>query len=256
MSGCLDVEQRGGVLIATLNNPERLNALSLEVLQGLDELVCRLEVSDDIRAVVLTATGLRVFCAGADIKAWGHMDSAQFSRDWIALGHRLLDRLARVPVPIITAITGDVLGGGLELAAACDLRISNPNAVFALPEAGIGVTPGWSGLQRVMRLMPEPILREMALSCRKMPASRLHTVGFINELASDPLERALEIANDITRLAPRAVSINKQVLNAAAGEGREAVIDWLAGGLVAQTEDRMEGIASFREKRPPKFTGS
>ena len=249
MSGGLEAERRSDLLIATINNPGCLNALSVDVLQGLERLVDELEKTVDIRVVVLTASGSQAFCSGTDTEASGGLGGIEFSRNRITSGHCLLDRLARVTVPVIAAINGDVMGGGLELVAACDMRISRPDAVFSLPETGTGVTPGWSGMQRVMRLMPEPVLREMALTCQQMPAGRLHAVGFINELADDPCARALEVAAGIEVLAPRLVSVNKQLLNAEAGEGHEAAIDWLAAGFVDKTSGKLQGI---RGKRPRK----
>jgi len=251
----IDIHEHGSIVIATINNTLRANALSVSVLEGLNDFVGRLETDAQIRVAILSGTGTRFFSSGADIEAWGDMAAAQFARDWIAPGHRLLDRLSRVSIPVIAAINGDVLGGGLELAAACDLRVAVPSARFSLPEATIGVTPGWSGLQRVLRLIPEPLLREMALTGCGLSTDRLHGVGFINEISADPLQRAIEIAETTLNLAPKSVAINKQVINAAAGEGREAAIDWMAGSLAASSSDRTEGVASFREKRPPRFKG-
>jgi enoyl-CoA hydratase/carnithine racemase len=156
---------------------------------------------------------------------------------------------------LIAAINGAASGGGLELAALCDVRVAAPEAVFGLPEAGIGVTPGWSGAQRLGRLLPQALLREMALTGGRLDAERLREVGFINEIASDPLARALEIAERAAALGPRAVETTRLVLNAAIDEGREAAIDALAGGLAASTADKAEGVASFREKRKPDFRG-
>jgi len=130
------------------------------------------------------------------------------------------------------------------------------DTVFGLPEATIGVTPGWSGAQRVARLMPQGLLREMALTGGRLKAERLWGVGFVNEIVESPVDRCLEIADRVAELGPRAVTATKLVLNAACGESREQAIDQLAGALVAATADKAEGVRSFLEKRKPRFSGA
>jgi enoyl-CoA hydratase len=253
--GALRLERRGRIAILILDNQSRGNAISHEMLADMGNATVEIENDRELRAAVLTGAGARAFCTGADISAWGGMDAFDFARQWIRAGHFHFDRLARLPIPLIVAINGATSGGGLELAALCDVRVAAPEVVFALPEAGIGVTPGWSGAQRLGRLLPQALLREMALTGGRLDAERLREVGFINEIASDPLARALEIAERAAALGPRAVETTRLVLNAAIDEGREAAIDALAGGLVASTADKAEGVASFREKRKPDFRG-
>ena len=255
MPGNVGRARRGDILIATLDNPKRLNALDRPMLEDLTRLAEEIERDRTIRAVVLCGAGGRAFCAGADISDWSALDAVDFARQWIGGGHQLFDRLARLPAPLIAAIEGAAFGGGLELAAICDVRVASKGAVFGLPEASIGVTPGWSGVQRLARLLPEPLVREMALTGARLSAERLFGVGFVNEIDDDPMTRAIAIAERVGVLAPRAVETAKWVLGAAAGEGREQAIDQLAAGLVARTRDIHEGTQSFRQKRGPKFTG-
>ncbi len=255
MPGNVGRARRGDILIATLDNPKRLNALDRPMLEDLTRLAEEIERDRTIRAVVLCGAGGRAFCAGADISDWSALDAVDFARQWIGGGHQLFDRLARLPAPLIAAIEGAAFGGGLELAAICDVRVASKGAVFGLPEASIGVTPGWSGVQRLARLLPEPLVREMALTGARLSAERLFAVGFVNEIDDDPITRAIAIAERVGALAPRAVETAKWVLGAAAGEGREQAIDQLAAGLVARTRDIHEGTQSFRQKRGPKFTG-
>jgi enoyl-CoA hydratase len=255
MTGNLARARQGDIVVATLDNPRRLNVLNRAMLDGLADLAEEVDRDHSIRAVVLAGSGGRAFCAGADIAEWGALDPADFARHWVGGGHRLFDRLARLPLPLIGAIDGVAFGGGLELAAVCDMRVASKGATFALPEASIGVTPGWSGVQRLARLMPEPLVREMALTGARLGAERMHAVGFINEIADDPLARAIEIAERACGLAPRAVETAKWVIAAAAGEGREQAVDQLAAGLVARTRDKQEGTQSFLEKRKPEFDG-
>jgi enoyl-CoA hydratase len=255
MPGVVHCEPIGQTVVWRLDNPRKNNALDPAMLDDLARLAEQVEGDRDVRAVILTGTGERAFCAGADIAAWGSLDPVDFMRRWIGSGHLVFDRLARLPTPVIGALRGFVFGGGLELAAICDVRVASPDTVFALPEAAIGVTPGWSGAQRVARLLPQPLLREMALTGGRLTAERLWQVGFINEIANTPIDHAFAIAERIAELAPRAVDATKLVLNAALGESREQAIDRLAAGLVATTSDKAEGVRSFLEKRKPRFSG-
>ncbi len=255
MPGAVNYERRGGTALWVLDNTRKNNALDPGMIDALDRLAGDAERDRTIRAVVLAGAGERAFCAGADIAAWGALDPVDFMRSWIASGHRLFDRLAALPVPVLAALRGFVFGGGLELAGACDLRIASADAAFGLPEATIGVTPGWSGAQRVGKLMPQALLREMALTGSRLSAQRLWGVGFLNEIAESPLDRCLEVAERVAEFGPRAVTATKLVLNTASGELREQAIDQLAGALVAATADKAEGVRSFLEKRKPRFTG-
>ena len=135
--------------------------------------------------VIVTGDGEKAFCTGADITAWGPMAPFDFARHWVREGHRIFDRLARLGKPTIAALNGHAFGGGLELAAACDIRVMTPKATLALPEAGVGIVPGWSGTQRVARLLPEPVVKEMALFGRRISAERALALGFVAEVAED-----------------------------------------------------------------------
>ena len=252
----LQRETRGPIVVLTLDNERALNALTPEVVSELDHAAEAIERDEAIRAVILTGAGTRAFCAGADIKAWGALDQFAFARDWIRTGHRVFDRIARLPVPTIAALNGHAFGGGLELAACCDVRIAVGSAQLALPETSLGITPGWSGMQRVARQMPAGLVREMALFGTRLTAERAFQIGFLAEVVeTDVLRRAIALAERAAALAPRAVEIAKLVLSAEAGEGREAAIDAIASGFAASTRDRAEGVASFKEKRAPKFEG-
>ena len=162
----------GRVAEMRLDNPAKLNALTPEMLDQIAAHCDRLERERQVVAVLITATGPKAFCTGADINAWAGLAPADFARHWVRAGHRVFDRLARLSKPTIAVLEGPAYGGGLELAAACDIRVMSPRSKIALPETGVGIAPGWSGSQRLARLLPEPVLKEMVLFGRVLTAER------------------------------------------------------------------------------------
>jgi enoyl-CoA hydratase len=253
--GALNLTIDGGLAELRLDNPAKLNSLTVPMLAALDAHCAALERNPDVRAVIVTGTGDRAFCTGADITAWGPMAPFDFVRHWVREGHRIFDRLARLGKPTVAALNGHAFGGGLELAACCDIRVIAPRATLALPEAGVGIVPGWSGTQRVARLFPEPVVREMALFGRRVSAERALALGFVAEIAEDVGAVAREIAAKAAGLSPRAVEVAKYMIQAGAGEDRGALIEALGAGMIAASEDRAEGVGAFRDKRKPEFPG-
>ncbi len=246
----------GAIARITLDNPAKLNALTPEMLRQLEDACATLERSPLVRAVLLTAEGERAFCAGADIIGWGALSPTDFARLWVREGHRIYDRFARLPMPTIAVIHAHAFGGGLELAACADIRVMSPNATLALPEAQVGIVPGWGGNTRLMRLLPEAVVKEMALFGRRLSAERAQALGFVTEISDNPLATALAIAKHAIAASPRAHEIAKYQIHAAVGEDRNAMIEALGGGMAGATEDRDEGVSAFREKRSPDFRGT
>lgn len=249
----IHLSRDGAIAEIRLDNPTKLNALTLDMLAVLATHLDALDHDLSVRCVLITAEGDRAFCAGADITAWGALDAAEFARDWIRDGHRIFDRLARLSKPTIAVLQGHAFGGGLELAAACDLRVIAPSATLALPETGVGIVPGWSGTQRLMRLLPEPVVKEMAIFGRRLSAERALALGFVAEIAPDPRAAALAIAARLLETSPRATEIAKYMIHAGQGEDGPAMIEALAAGMAAATADKAEGVAAFRAKRKPQF---
>jgi len=241
--------------VLTLDNAAKLNALTTQMLDALEARVQQVERDSSLRSLIVTGAGHKAFCCGADIGAWGDLSPAEFSRHWVRDGHRIFDRLARLGKPTIAAINGHAFGGGLELASCCDLRLVAPRATLALPEARVGIVPGWSGTQRLTRLIPEGAVKEMALFGRRIGAERAVALGFAAEVADDPTARALEMVADIQGLSPRAVEISKNMIHAAVGEDTQAVVEALGSAAAAASADRDEGVAAYKEKRNPQFSG-
>ncbi len=246
---------RGPVAELRLDNPAKLNAFTVAMLAQLDQHCAVIDRSPDIRCVVITAEGDRAFCTGADINAWGDLTPADFARHWVRDGHRIFDRLARLCKPTIAALSGPAFGGGLELAAACDIRVMAPKATLALPEAGVGIVPGWSGTQRLARLLPEAVIKEMALFGRRIGADRALALGFVAAVAEDARAAAMAVADACLHQSPRAVEVAKAMIHAGVGEDRAAMIDLLGSGMIAASADKAEGVAAFRAKRKPEFSG-
>ena len=230
----------GAVAEIRLDTPAKMNALTVPMLRQIAEHCDGIERRPEVRAVLLTSEGERAFCTGADIKAWGDIPPGDFARHGVREGHRVFDRLARLAKPTIAVLQGPAFGGGLELAATCDIRILAPGAMIALPEAGVGIVPGWSGTQRLLRLLPEPVVKEMALFGRRLAAERALALGFAAEIAADPRARAFGIARDLAALSPRSVEVAKWMIHAAAGEDRGSMIEALAQGDRATYDAHLE----------------
>lgn len=244
-----------GAAVLTLCNEAKLNALTTDMLCALEARLSEIESNDDVRAVIVTGAGSKAFCCGADIAEWGPLAPAKFARHWVRDGHRVFDRLARFSKPTIGAINGHAFGGGLELAACCDLRVIAPCATLALPEAKVGIVPGWSGTQRLTRLLPEPVLKEMAVFGRRIPAGRAFDLGFVAEVTDDALRTAHNIVASLSDMSPRANELAKAMIHAAVGEDRAAAIETLGSAAAAASADRDEGVQAFLEKRAPNFNG-
>ena len=254
MSVHLDID--GAVATVRLDNPSKLNALTVAMLGQLEDACATLERRQDVRAVLITGEGDRAFCAGADIKAWGALSPTDFARNWVREGHRVFDRFARLSQPTIAVLQAHAFGGGLELAACADIRVMAPGATLGLPEAQVGIVPGWGGNTRLLRLMPEPVVKEMALFGRRLSADRAQALGFVAEVAEEPLAFAQAMAERMITASPRAHEVAKYQIHAAVGEDRAALIEALGGGMIGATDDRAEGVAAFADKRKPDFPGT
>lgn len=245
----------GPIAVLTVSNEAKLNALTMGMLDTLDRHLTEIDRDGKTRAVIVTGAGEKAFCCGADIAEWGALSPAEFARGWVRDGHRIFDRLARLSKPTIGALNGHAFGGGLELAACCDVRVMTPRATLALPEAKVGIVPGWSGTQRLMRLLPEPVVKEMALFGRRVAAERALGLGFVAEVAEDAMGTAKDIAAGLAAASPRANEITKAMTHGAVGEDRGAAIEALGAAAAGASADRTEGVDAFLNKRSPKFTG-
>ncbi len=256
MSAFVELTYEGPLACLTLKRAEKLNALDRAMIDALGDAARSIEASRDVRVAILSGEG-KAFCAGGDIAAWGGLPALEMWRDWTRAGHRAFEALARLRVPLIAALTGHAFGGGLELAAVADIRIAESGIKLGLPESGLGMAPGWSGTQRLVRRFGSSVVRRMALAGAMFSAEEALALGLVDEVTEQGagLARAKTVAGEIAKRGPIAVQMVKAMINAAEGEDRDAPIEGLAGALTALTEDLSEGVAAFRAKRAPKFAG-
>ena len=247
----------GLVATVTLNRPEKLNALTMEMIDALSAIAAQLDADRAVRCVILTGAGERAFCVGADISAWSALEPLDMWRTWTRRGHQVFDQWARLRQPVIAAINGHALGGGLELTAAADLRIAPASAQFGLPEASIATCPGWSGTQRLTGLLGPARVKYLALTGRRISAEEAWRIGLVQEVAGDEgaMAAAVRLARDICALAPISVQLTKQLIDASSGVGIAYALEGMAGALAGSTQDAREGLASFRERRAPSYQG-
>lgn len=248
----------GQIATITLNRPEKLNAIDPEMLDLLDGMLEGIEASATVRAVLLTAAGDRAFSVGADIGAWSALGPIEMWRTWIARGHRVCDRLARLRQPTLAVLNGYTFGGGLELALAADLRLAAEGVELAFPEVKIGTLPGWGGTQRLPALIGAARAKSLVFTGDRIAAQQAEHWGLVNWVVPrDRLEqRARDLAQAIAANAPLAVQMAKQAIDGGLGQAAGLALEALAGGLAATTHDGREGVASFAERRPPHFTGA
>jgi enoyl-CoA hydratase/carnithine racemase len=249
------------VALLELDHPP-LNIVDGELLADLDAALAELEAApaDDVRAVVVTGRGERAFSVGSDVKAFeAHRADPAAGRRRFELEARVAQRLARLPMPTIAAIEGNALGGGLELALCCDLRVAAEPAKLGLPEVRLAVTPSTGGTQRLPRIVGMARAKELLLTGRVIDAPEAWRIGLVNEVvpAGGAVTRAREIGAEIAERGPLAVRAVKALLDAALdrplAQGHAAEIE--TSVRIFATDDLLEGARSFVEKRPPEYHG-
>jgi enoyl-CoA hydratase len=252
------VDRADGVATVTIDRPDALNALDVETLSALRERLGELRDDREARVIVLTGEGDRAFAAGADIKYMSGLGPIQ-AKEWGELGHTVGQLLETSPAPTMAAINGFALGGGCELALACDLRYASRTAKLGQPEINLGIIPGWGGTQRLARVCGLGVAKELILTGRTVDADEALRLGLVDAVyePDELVDRAFETARALAAKSPLALRAAKVALNhALQGDhvdnlGREA--DQFA--QLFATEDAKEGLAAFVEKREPGFRG-
>lgn len=250
------VEKDGHVAIVTLNRPKALNALNSETLEDLNKALDYLKEEKDIYSVILTGAGGKAFVAGADISEMKELNEEQ-GKEFGILGNKVFRKLENLNKPVIAAIPGFALGGGCELAMACDIRIASEKAKFGQPETGLGITPGFGGTQRLPRLVGEGKAKELIYTGAIIKADEALRIGLVNKVVEHDalMEEAMKMAKLISANAPIAITLCKDAIN----RGMQVDIDKAISieaedfGKCFNTEDQKEGMTAFLERREKNF---
>jgi len=247
-----------GIGLITLNRPEAANAMSLQLLKELNETLVAISKNREIRVVLITGSGEKAFCAGADLKERKTMNEQQV-RETVKLIGSTVNQVEALPQPVIAVMNGVAFGGGLELALACDLRIASSEAKMGLTEVSLGIIPGAGGTQRLPRIIGVGKAKELIYTARRISANEALEIGLINSVYDKEilLEKATELALEIAKNAPLSLIQAKVAIN----KGIEVDLTTglkiveLAYNELLHTEDRLEGLVAFQEKRQPQYQG-
>lgn len=253
----LKLEVENEIAVLTIDRPKALNALNTETLEELDVVLSEIEARDDIKVVILTGGGEKAFVAGADISEMVNFTAAQ-ARAFGMKASSPFFKLTNMRQVTIAAVNGFALGGGCEIAMACDIRIASENAKFAQPECGLGIIPGFGGTQRLARLVGLGRAKEMIFTCDNIRADEAYRIGLVNKVVAkeELMTAAKEMAAKIASKASYAVSIAKAAINNGYDMDIKNAVEMEANlfGVTCDTHDKQEGMTAFLEKRAAELT--
>lgn len=252
------IENEGALRLMTINRPSKLNALNRETIAELGQAMRAAEADKSVRAVILTGSGEKAFVAGADISEFAHFSDAQ-GQELSAKGHEILfNYVEKMGTPVIAAVNGFALGGGLELAMSCHIRVASTNARVGLPEVSLGVIPGYGGTQRLAQFIGKGRALEMITTAKMVNADEACAMGLMNHVVSQEelLDTCRKIAGQIAKNSPTAVAAGIRAVNAQYSENIDGyAVEIEAFGSCFGTSDFKEGTTAFLEKRKPAFKG-
>jgi enoyl-CoA hydratase/carnithine racemase len=258
MEQVLLTERQGPVTILKLNRPDKMNALSFPTLLMLREAIEALRFDPEVRVVLITGAGDKAFSAGADLKERAGMTPVQV-KEFIRTIRDTFTAIEDLGKPVIAVVNGLALGGGTELALACDIRLAADSALMGLTETSLGIIPGAGGTQRLPRLVGKGKAKELIFTARRIPASEAKEIGLVEQVypAERLMDEALAMARKIAENGPVALEQAKYAVNAGSETDLKTgmLFESRAYDVIIPTKDRMEGLAAFREKRKPVYVG-
>lgn len=253
----LKIEEHENIAVMKVSAPKTLNALNTGVFKDMDDYLTKFDCNK-FRVLIITGDGEKAFVAGADISEMANLNVVQ-GQTFGARGAAVFRKIETLHVPVIAAVNGFALGGGCELAMACDIRICSDNAKFGQPEVGLGIIPGFSGTVRLARLVGIGMAKQLIYTGKVIRADEAMRIGLVNEVVpqAELMNRAFELANQIAANAPLAVKAAKLAINAEWDmDADEAIMnESVLFGRCFSTEDQKEGMAAFLEKRKPTYIG-
>ena len=247
----------GALATVILDRAEKLHALTPEMMETLAGIAARIDADAGIRCVILTAAGDKAFCVGADINAWAALEPLDMWRSWVRRGHQVFDRWARLRVPVIAAINGHAIAGGMEIVQGTDIRVAVPTAKFGVQEVKWALFPAGGSSVRLPLQLPYAKAMELLLTGDLITADEALALGFLNYVTEDVMGRALEIAHKIAANGPLAVKAIRASVKACLGkpEAEALALETQFSGPVFLTEDAKEGPRAFLQKRAPVYRG-
>ncbi|GGJ63672.1 enoyl-CoA hydratase/isomerase family protein [Deinococcus aquiradiocola] len=253
----LQIDQHGPLAVLTVNRQSALNALNGETLSELAQVTDIVAENAEIAALIITGAGDKAFVAGADISELAQLEGVFAGREMALAGQDVMHGIASLPIPTIAAINGYALGGGLELALACDVRVAAKTARVGLPEVTLGLLPGFGGTQRLSRLIGAGRALDMMLTARQVGAEEALAMGLVNYVADNPLQKAREVAETMLKNAPIALSLVKEAVRRGLDTTLELGLEIEADmfGMTVATQDFKEGTQAFLDKRKANFKG-
>ena len=258
MSEYISFKVDGNIAEISLDRPQKLHALNVEMLKSMSRYVSEIDSDHNIRVLVISSTGERSFCCGADIVEWSAMTPVEMWRRWIKTGSGLMSSIHSLAIPVIASMSGLALGGGLELALAADIRLASPDSRLGMPEAKLGIIPGWGGTQVLKHVIGPSRTKQLIFTGETITAATAAEWGLVNEVVDSPEldQRTRDMAETIAANAPIAVQAAKALVDAETSRHDGPHLEGIAGALTQFTEDSSTGVEAFKNKQrtnPPFF---